>query len=115
MQQLHGKWVGNVRGRENRESRISLTQKRTENNDVEGGQVLGTADLQVGCPSVSKSRFSLAQLLEEQTNRLDPAMEVRNVKLLIRSVQVVVRQAEAHHHTGDLQHILKIGHDWNRA
>src|SRR6185437_5558016 len=43
-----------------------------------------------------------SQLLEEQTDRLNPAMEVRDVKLLVRGVQVVVRQTEAHHHAGNL-------------
>src|SRR5579863_7517807 len=42
-------------------------------------------------------------------------MEVRNVELLVGGVQIVVRQTEAHHHAGNLKHILKIGHDWNRA
>src|ERR1051326_2053025 len=56
-----------------------------------------------------------AQFLEEQADGLDPAVEVRNVELLVGSVQVVIRQAEAHHHRWNLQHVLKIGHDWNRT
>ena len=35
------------------------------------------------------------------------------MELLVRRVQVVVGQAEAHHHAGNFQHILKISHDWN--
>ena len=46
------------------------------------------------------------QLLEEQADGLNPAIEVRNMELLIRRVQVAVGQAEAHHHAGDLQPIL---------
>src|SRR6266849_3625568 len=52
-----------------------------------------------------------SQLLEEQTDRLNPAMEVRDVKLLVRGVQIIVRQAEAHHDAGNLQHVLEVGHD----
>src|SRR5258708_22044251 len=55
------------------------------------------------------------QFLEEPDDRLDPAIEIRDVELLIRSVQVVVGQAKAHHHAGNLQYVLEIGDDGNRA
>ena len=42
-------------------------------------------------------------------------MKVRDVELLVGSMQIVVRQSEAHHHAGNLQHILKISDDRNRA
>src|SRR6202140_5937209 len=63
-----------------------------------------------------KRRLSpaLPQLLKEQTNRLNPAMEIWNVKLLVRSMQVVVGKPKAHHDRWNLQHVLEIGHDRNR-
>src|SRR5207237_359913 len=49
------------------------------------------------------SNWSLAaQLLKKQTNRFNPTIKVGNMKLLIRRVQIVVRQAEAHHHARNL-------------
>src|SRR5438876_11883373 len=39
-----------------------------------------------------------AQLLKKQTDRLNPAIEVRDMKFLIGRVQIVIGQAEAHHH-----------------
>ncbi len=66
--------------------------------------------------SRSRRRAELfSQLLEEQTDRFDPAIEVRDVKLLVGSVQIVVGKTEAHHHGRNLQHVLEVGHDWNRA
>jgi hypothetical protein len=46
------------------------------------------------------------QLLEEQADGLNPAIEVRNMELLIRRAQVAVGEAEAHHHAGDLQRTI---------
>ena len=37
------------------------------------------------------------------------------MELFVGSVQVVVGQAEAHHHAGNFQHVLEIGDDGNRA
>ena len=54
-----------------------------------------------------------AQPLKEQANRLNPPIEIRDVKLLVRRVQVVVGKAKSHHHRGNFQHVLKIGHDRN--
>src|ERR1700692_2126028 len=64
-----------------------------------------------------KRRLSpaLSQLLKEQTNRFNPAMEIRNVKLLVWSMQIVVGKPKAHHDRWNLQHVLEIGHDWNRS
>src|ERR1700680_3529108 len=60
-------------------------------------------------PHSSSQWLLLAQFLEEQTDRFDSAMEVGDVKLLVRSVQIVIGQAETHHHAWNLQHVLKIG------
>ena len=57
----------------------------------------------------------LSQLLKEPDDALNPAIEVRDVKLLVGSVQVVVGQAKAHHHAGNFEHVLKIGDDRNRS
>ena len=43
-----------------------------------------------------------AHLLKEQADGFDPAVEVRDVKLFIGSVQIVVGKPEAHHHAGNL-------------
>src|SRR3954468_18452547 len=61
------------------------------------------------CPMLSP------QLLKKSADRLNAAMKVRDVELLVGSMQIVVRQSEAHHHAGDLQHVLKVGDDRNRA
>src|SRR5207245_6876848 len=65
-------------------------------------------------PSETKQAPSLSQLLEEQTNRFNPAMKIRNVKFLVRSMQVVVGKPKAHHDRWNLQHVLEIGDDRNR-
>src|ERR1700682_2528344 len=65
------------------------------------------------CSPQPKTGPALSQLLKEQTNRFNPAMKIRNVKLLVRSVQVIVRKPKAHHHRWNLQHVLEIGHDRN--
>ena len=57
--------------------------------------------------------FLASQLLEEATDSFDPAMEVWDVELFVGCVEVVVREAEAHHDAGNFQHVLKIGHDGN--
>src|SRR5271170_5883176 len=56
----------------------------------------------------------LPQLLKEQANRLNPAMKIRDMKLLVRSMQIVIRKPKTQHHRRNLQHILEIGHNWNR-
>ena len=60
-----------------------------------------------------KPGLSLTQLLKEQADRFNPVVEVRNMELLVRGVEVVVRKAEAHHHRRNLQHVLEIGDDRN--
>jgi len=55
----------------------------------------------------------LPELFKKQTDRFNPPVEVRDVELLVRGVQVIVGQAEAHHHAGNLQHVLEIGDDGN--
>src|SRR5689334_19930918 len=59
--------------------------------------------------------FLLSQLLKEPDNALNPTIEVRDMELFVGSVQVVIGQAEAHHHAGDFEHVLEIGHDGNGA
>src|SRR5438034_4084854 len=91
---------GENEGGENRESGITLAQaKFGSKNGIWGvvGLVLAT------------------QLLKKQTDRFNPPIEIGNMKLLIRRVQIVIWQAEAHHHARNLQHILKIRNDRNRA
>jgi len=58
-------------------------------------------------------RLLASQILEEQTDGLDAAMEIGDVELLVGSVQVVVRKAESHHHAGNVKHVLKVGDDRN--
>ena len=53
--------------------------------------------------------------LKEPDDRLNPAIKVGDVKFFVGSMQVVVRQAEAHHYAGQLQYVLKFGHNRNRA
>src|SRR5437660_12861953 len=57
----------------------------------------------------------LPQLLKKQTDRFNSPIEVRYMKLLIWRVQIVIGQTKAHHHAGNLKHILKIRNDRNRA
>src|SRR5712671_4727875 len=56
-----------------------------------------------------------SQLLEEQADGLNPVVEVWDMKLLVGSVEIVVREAESHHHAWDLQAILKVGDDRDRS
>ena len=56
----------------------------------------------------------LAELFEEPTDCFDSAVEIRDVELLVRGVQIVVGEAEAHHDAGNLQNILEVGHNRNR-
>src|SRR5271157_142117 len=55
------------------------------------------------------------QYLEEPDDRLNPAIKVRDVELLVRRVQVVVGQAHAHHDAGNLQVLVELGDDGNGA
>ena len=60
-----------------------------------------------------EARSLCRQAVEEVDDRLDPAIEVRDVELLVGGVQIVVGQAQAHHHRGNLQHVFEVGHDGN--
>src|SRR6266550_5714677 len=62
----------------------------------------------------SRSLTLSTQLLKEQTDRFNPPIEVWDMKLLIRGVQIVIGQAKAHHHARNFQYILKIRNDGNR-
>src|ERR1700678_2757710 len=54
------------------------------------------------------------QLFKKQNDRLNPPIKIGDVELLIRRMQVVVRQPKAHHHRGNLQVPFEISHDRNR-
>src|ERR1700722_10686559 len=56
-----------------------------------------------------------AKLFEKQANRFNPTMKIWDMKLLVGCVEIVVRQAETHHHAGDFQGLLKIVHDGDRS
>src|SRR5579859_1174392 len=56
-----------------------------------------------------------SELFKEADDRFNPAVEVRDVELLVGGVEVVVGQAEAHHDAGNFEHVLKIGDDGNGA
>src|SRR6185312_2944112 len=51
---------------------------------------------------------------EEPQNRFDPAMKIRQVELLVRSMKIVIRQSKAHHHRRNPQLAHKVADDWNR-
>src|ERR1700733_1895699 len=55
------------------------------------------------------------QLFEEQNDGLDTPVKIGNVKFFIRGMQVVVRQAEAHHHGRDFEMTLEISHNGDGA
>src|SRR5258708_16879536 len=68
------------------------------------------------CVNATRSPdLSCPQLLEEPDDRLDPTIKIWYMELLVGSVQVVIGQAEAHHHARELEHVLEIGHDGNGA
>src|ERR1700692_24015 len=69
-----------------------------------------------GCPCLIllDSLFS-SQLLEKQTDGLDPVMEVRYVELFVGRVQVIVGKTEAHHYCGDFQSLIDIIDDGDRS
>src|ERR1039457_4173615 len=69
----------------------------------------------IQCPQNRSDAGHLSpQLFKEQADRLDPAVKIWDVKLLVWRVQVVVGKPEAHHHRWNLEHVLEVGHDWNR-
>src|SRR3954466_15573826 len=53
--------------------------------------------------SAAARKGLLTQLLHKPNDRFDPPIEIRNVELLIRGVQVIVRQSEAHHHARQVE------------
>src|SRR5271169_3106402 len=56
-----------------------------------------------------------ADLLQESNQRHDAQLEVLQMVLLVGSVDVVVRQAKAHHHAGSAQVAVKVAHDGDGA
>jgi hypothetical protein len=114
MQQMTVKAVGNEEGRESRESQISLAQPSAPGKENRMRATYDVSDF-VALALAEKRRYQLAnlpnrdkkkrgqecprhrllvllfaQLLEEQTDRFDPTIEVRNMELLVGSVQIVV-------------------------
>src|ERR1700687_658346 len=77
-----------------------------------GGGRVGTAERRL---SLREQILVLSELLEEAADGFDPAVEVRDMELLVGGMQVVVGEAEAHHHTGYLQNVLESGDDGDRA
>src|SRR5579871_6591972 len=53
------------------------------------------------------------QELEEADDRFNTAVEIGNMKLLVGGVQVIVGQAKAHHHAGNVQVLVEIRDDWD--
>src|SRR5882757_2531743 len=47
-------------------------------------------------------------------DRLNPPMKVRQVKLLVRRMKIVIRQPKSHHHRRRLQLSHKVAHNRNR-
>src|ERR1700722_8131128 len=62
-----------------------------------------------GVISLPSSKF-----LKKQNDRFDPPIKIGDVELLIRRMQVVVRQPESHHHAGNFQVPLEIPPDRTR-
>ena len=58
---------------------------------------------------------SVCRLLQKPDQRFDSQLEVLQVKLLVGRVQVVVRQAEAHHHAGQAEMPVKVAHNGDRS
>ena len=54
-------------------------------------------------------------LVEEPHNRFNPAMKIRQMKLLVRRMKIVIRQPEPHHHRRNPQLPHKIPHNRNRS
>jgi len=60
-------------------------------------------------------RQLLSQNGEEANYRLNAAIKVRDVKFLVRRVQIVVRKSETHHYAREPEVILELGDDRDRA
>src|SRR5947209_2183442 len=63
----------------------------------------------------SASQLLRSQLLKKPNNRFNPAIKIRNMEFLVRRVQIVVGQSEAHHHAGNMQVLLDVGDNGNRS
>ena len=59
----------------------------------------------------SKANHLSPHSLQKPHNRLDPSMKVRQMELLIRCMEIVIRQSKPHHHGRDLQLTHKIPHN----
>ena len=86
---------GNNEGGENRESQITVSQSRDEGNGwIQRKRVRRDLSQHVRFPRspslLGSCRLLLAQLLEEQADRLDTAIEIRDVELFVGGVQIVV-------------------------
>ena len=70
--------------------------------------------MQLGSRPRASGLAGSAQPLQEEDDGFDPAVEVGDVELLVGGVQVIVGEAEAHHHAGDLQVLLEVGRSEER-
>src|SRR5512142_1280282 len=66
-------------------------------------------------PTGTFTRLLLPEDFEETADRFDAAVEVRDMKLLVGCVQIVVRQAHAHHYGRNVKHVIEIRHNGNGA
>ena len=71
--------------------------------------------LWLGLQLTKESRLLLAENRQKANHRLNALVEVRNMELLIGSVDVVVGQSEAHHHRRYFQIVAELFDDGDRA
>src|SRR5579884_4124240 len=64
-------------------------------------------------PAQILNEWLLAKELEITPYCLDPTIEVGEVEFFVRRVEIVIGQAKAHHHAGNLQVPLKDSDNWN--
>src|ERR1700678_2506968 len=66
-------------------------------------------------PTRSQGRGSTASFLEEADKGFDTESEVFQIEFLIGGVEIVIRQAEAHHDAGKAEMASEIAHDGDGA
>src|ERR1700733_15597448 len=64
---------------------------------------------------ILRTSSSCAQQFKHANHRLNPAIKIRDVELLVGRVQVIVRQTEAHNHRGNIQMPLDVSTDGDRS
>ncbi len=97
-------------------TRSESTFRQTQPKLVEAGQnpFGGPPREKIANVNLHKRRL-LSQNGEETYQRLDAAIKIRNVKFLVRRVQIVIGQSETHHHARESEVILELGDDGDRA